>query len=190
MNTPKKGGALLDRVIGIFAILAGILVVYTFSSVCLEVVLRYFFNRPQVWVIETAEYALLFITFLGAAWVLRNEGHVRVDLLINQLRPGAQTAINTVTSIVSAAVCLILTWYTGQLAFDHLQRGVVSEKMLSFPKGVLLAVIPVGCFLLFIQFVRRTHRYLKSSRVDGAKGNPASRTPTSPSGDENNWNGG
>jgi TRAP-type C4-dicarboxylate transport system permease small subunit len=190
MNTPKRGGTLLDRVVGVFAVVAGILVVYTFCSVCLEVVLRYFFNRPQVWVIETAEYALLFITFLGAAWVLRNEGHVRVDLLINQLRPRAQTGINTVTSIVGAAVCLVLTWYTGQLAFDHLQRGVVSEKMLSFPKGVLLAVIPVGCFLLFIQFLRRTHRYLKSSRADGAKNNAVSRPPTSPSGDENNWNGG
>ena len=190
MNTPKRGGTLLDRVVGAFAIVAGILVVYTLCSVCLEVVLRYFFNRPQVWVIETAEYALLFITFLGAAWVLRNEGHVKVDLLINQLRPRAQTAINTVTSIVSAAVCLILTWYTGQLAFDHLQRGVVSEKMLTFPKGVLLAVIPVGCFLLFIQFLRRTHRYLRISGVDGAKSSPPSSTSTRRSGDDSSWNGG
>jgi TRAP-type C4-dicarboxylate transport system permease small subunit len=165
MNDRNKGKSVFDRVIGVFAFSAGILIIYTFSSVCLEVVLRYFFNRPQVWVMETAEYSLLFITFLGAAWVLRNEGHVKVDLVINQLKPKAQTTINIFTSIVSAAVCLVLTWYTGQLAFDHLQRGVLSERMVNLPKGVLLAVIPVGSFLLFVQFLRRTYSYLKSRRV-------------------------
>ena len=39
--------------------------------VCAEVLLRYGFNSPISWVVEISEYALLWITFLGAAWVLR-----------------------------------------------------------------------------------------------------------------------
>jgi len=160
-----KVNAIFDRVISVFAFLAGILIAYAFLSVCLEVILRYFFHRPQVWVIETAEYSLLFITFLGTAWVLRNGGHVRVDVVLNQFKPQTQASINISTSIIGAIVCLVLAWYTGQLAWDYFQRGVYTIKMLDFPKGPLLAVIPVGFFLLFIQFLRRTYGYLQGRRV-------------------------
>ena len=172
MKMLKKANTVFDRVIGVSAFLASIIITYAILAVCLEVVLRYFFNRPQIWVIETAEYSLLFMTFLGAAWVLKNEGHVKVDLVLNQFKPGTQASINIVTSIIGAIVCLILAWYTGQITLDHIQRGVYTTQVLEIRKGYILAVIPVGSFLLFIQFLRRTHNYLmdRSMSRDKTKG--------------------
>ena len=51
----------------------------------IEVFLRTFFNRPQEWVMELSEYALLYITFLSAAFVLKKEGHIVVDLVTCRL---------------------------------------------------------------------------------------------------------
>ena len=45
--------------------------------------MRYFLNRPLVWVLELTEYALLWVTFLGAAWLLRQGGHVQVDVIVD-----------------------------------------------------------------------------------------------------------
>ena len=45
-------------------------------SVCWEVFSRYYLGRGTAWVIEFSEYSILFMTFLGTAWLLRKDGHV------------------------------------------------------------------------------------------------------------------
>ena len=61
-------------------ILAGVAMVVLgliIFSVCLEIIMRYFLNWPLVWVVELTEYGLLHVTFLGAAWLLRQGGTSR-----------------------------------------------------------------------------------------------------------------
>jgi TRAP-type C4-dicarboxylate transport system permease small subunit len=41
---------------------------------CYEVVMRYFFMIPSLWVVQTCEYALLWIVFLGATRLLSEQG--------------------------------------------------------------------------------------------------------------------
>jgi len=125
-----------------------------------DVGLRFFLNRPITWVFEGTEYSLLYITFLGAAWLLKREGHVRIDLVLNWLKPRPRTFLNVITSILLAIVCLIFVWYGAQITWDYFQRGILSVKYYSLPKFAFLAVIPVGSFLLFVQSVKRTYRYL------------------------------
>jgi TRAP-type C4-dicarboxylate transport system permease small subunit len=47
-----KANAVFDRVLDITAFLGGALLVFLILSVCWEVVLRYFFNKPTSWVVE------------------------------------------------------------------------------------------------------------------------------------------
>ncbi|GAH24314.1 unnamed protein product, partial [marine sediment metagenome] len=67
-----------------------------------EITARNLFNYSIRWVLEISEVSLLFITFMGAAWLLRREGHVSLDLLVPRLKPKTQTIINVTTSIVGA----------------------------------------------------------------------------------------
>lgn len=159
MKITTKAGAFFEGVIGIGALVASILLTFALLSVCLEVILRYFLGQPTIWVVEITEYILLFITFLGAAWVLKREGHVKVDLISNRLNSRAQTFLETVTSIISAIVCLVLAWYTAQLTWDYFQRNVEVIAVFKVPKAPILAIIPLGYFLLFIQFIRRSHGF-------------------------------
>lgn len=126
-----------------------------------DVTLRYLINRPITWVFEATEYSLLYITFLGTAWLLKREGHVKLDLLLNWLKPRTQTFLNVVTSILLAIVCLLLVWYGAHSTWDHFQRGILSVRYYEPPKFIFLAVIPVGSFLLFIQSIKRTYGYVR-----------------------------
>ena len=40
-----------------------------------EVVVRYAFGRPTIWVTEIASYMLVAVAFLGASWTLKCGGH-------------------------------------------------------------------------------------------------------------------
>jgi TRAP-type C4-dicarboxylate transport system permease small subunit len=77
-------------------------------AICAEVLLRYGFTSPILWVVEPSEYALLWITFLGAAWVLRHGGHVRVDILLQYLSPAALRVCGLFSAGAGAVTTLVL----------------------------------------------------------------------------------
>ena len=61
------------------AMMAGLMII-----VCIDLTLRYFFNSPLLWGTEVTEILLLYITFLGMAWVFREDGHVVIDVFTSK----------------------------------------------------------------------------------------------------------
>ena len=155
-----KIGAIFDHTPNFLACVAGILLVIGWFSVVADVVMRYFLNRPLVWVLETTEYVLTTIAFLGAAWLLRREGHVSLDLVLNLLKPRTQAMFHTITSILGAIACLIVVWYGVEATCSHYLKGMRIVTALAPPSAPFLTIIPVGFFLLFLQFLRRSYGYL------------------------------
>jgi TRAP-type C4-dicarboxylate transport system permease small subunit len=137
--------------------------------VCWEVVSRYFMGRGTVWVIEFSEYALLYITFLGTAWVLKRGGHVEMDLMTVRLKTRTQAVIKGAVSILGAFLCFVFTWFGSVVALEHLARGMHQPTLVGPPDFPLLAVIPLGFFLLGVQFLRRAHRFLITKEIKKTK---------------------
>lgn len=161
MKALTKIISFFDRVIDIFAFLAALLLLFMMLSVTFDVFMRFFFNRPQAWTIEFAGYSLLYITFLGTAWVLKKEGHVIIDIILDRLNPRNQNLFNIIISVIGMVISLILVWYGTLVTLDHFRRGVYFYTVLETPTAPILAIIPVGSFLLFIQFARRTYSYVQ-----------------------------
>ena len=144
-------------------IIAEFLIMFMMVSTVFNVILRNF-GWGMLWSLEITEYSLVFIPFLGAAWLLQREGHISLDLLLERIAPRPRILLNIATSIVVAAVVLILTWYSAHATADSFQVGYLAPGMLRFPRYLLLLVIPVGSFLLFIQFIRRINKYIQELR--------------------------
>jgi len=121
-----------------------------------DITLRYLFNKPLGWVKEVSEYTLVGLGFLVAAWILRDDGHVKMDLVLSKLRPRAQTMMNIITSSISTVVVLITTWFTIRVTLEFYRTRLVAPTVLEPPKWILLTPILVGSFLLGAQFIRRT----------------------------------
>ena len=162
-------GRILDRLMEGFAWLAGLLMMFSLITVCIDVVMRYFFNRPTGWVLQFSEYILLYIPFLAAAFVLREESHIRVDIVLNRLTGKTRSLINMVTSLLACLVLAILTYYGTYITIDFYQRKVPTLKYLKIPEFLVIMVIPIGCFLFSIQFIRRAYRYYKASGTRNEK---------------------
>jgi TRAP-type C4-dicarboxylate transport system permease small subunit len=157
-----KVGHVFDRILDIGAILGAAIIVFSVLGVCVQVVMRYFMGEPLTWMIDVTALLLLDMTFLGAAWLLRKEGHVSMDMVMNRLNPRHQSLLNIITSIVSAIVLAVITWYGAKTTWIYFEMGYWMSTTLSTPKWLVLGIIPVGSFLLFIQFLRRTYGYLRS----------------------------
>jgi len=151
----KKLMALFDHVVNGMIFLAGVILVFIMLSVCMEVILRYFLNRPQMWVTEVTEVLLLYITFLGTTWLLRQEGHVKVDIILNRLKPKTLALLGIFSSAIGVLVSITLTVSGFQLTWDYVQRGIYTPTAMEIPVSIIIVIIPVGSLMLLVQFIRR-----------------------------------
>jgi C4-dicarboxylate transporter DctQ subunit len=166
MNKPLN---IFDRILNIMTYLAGILLIFIMLSVCLEVVLRSFFNRPQIWVTEVTECLLLYITFLGTAWLLREEGHVKVDIILDRLKPKTVALLGIISSLIGLFVSLILAIYGLSVTWSYFQRGIYTPTAMEIPVFAILLIIPIGSSMLFIQFIRRTGKFIAEFIIEMGK---------------------
>ena len=159
-------GLIFDKFLNGGFLLSSALLIFILLSLCAEVVMRYFVGHPFGWVIEVVSLSLIFIPFLGAAWLLKKDGHVKMELVLECLNPRAQSMLNIFTSVLSALLWLVIAWYGGEVTFGAFQSGEhIPLSILEPLKAPLFMIIPIGSFLLFIQSIRNIFRYLRSWRA-------------------------
>lgn len=157
MNFFKRLNTFFDKTVDVLAFFSGFLVLFSMLSVSLSVMARYFLGYTTTWVLELNEFALLYITFLSAAWVLRIERHVIMDIVIQRLQLKRQRILNLITSTLCSAVCLCIMWFGVRLVWQHIQAGRMLTEGIRLPSAVVLFVIPFGFLLLSIQFLKRAY---------------------------------
>ncbi|MHB1407788.1 MAG: TRAP transporter small permease [Desulfitobacteriaceae bacterium] len=167
MGVGKSAWRIFDLVLNVLVFFAGILLVFLMIIVSMEALGRYFYNHSLIWVTQISEYSLLFITFLGAAWLLREEGHVTVELIIERMRPRRRAILTGITSFIIAVTFLLITVYGVQVVLDLWARGVYDPTLLKIPKAPIVAVIPLGSILLVVQALRRSYRHFRKAILSG-----------------------
>jgi C4-dicarboxylate transporter, DctQ subunit len=158
-----------DLVLDVFMFLAAAIIGFLMIAVCWDVLARAFAGKPVIWVLEFTEYGLLYITFLSGGWLLKNEGHVNNDLLLARLSTKNGFLLNTMTSVLGMIICLLITWFGAAVSLEKLQSGAYQPTPVETPDFPIFVIIPVGFFLLSIQFLRRGHRNLVQWKEAGAK---------------------
>lgn len=176
MRTLSK---LYDHLLGGLVVVVCVLIVLAMLFVSIDVVARYFFNRPMAWVFEATEYFMLYVPFLGMAALVRRDGHVKIDLLVGALTPRSRVAFDFATSILCTIACAIVAYYSALSTMSHFRRGVLTYGLYPIPKGWLIAGICLGFTLTTIEFARRAWRRWKEMSGDPAllEAEPPPSTP-------------
>jgi TRAP-type C4-dicarboxylate transport system permease small subunit len=158
----QKANSIFDRIINLMAVLAGILMMLTLFLVCGDIGTKLTIGRSLPWVAEIVEYCLLWLTFLGTSWVLKQNSHIRMDMVVDKLNPRHRSVLNAVTSFLGAMVCLIIAWYSAKVTWQHFQTGYKLLTFMTLPSALINFIIPIGFISLTVQFVRRGHGFLKT----------------------------
>jgi TRAP-type C4-dicarboxylate transport system permease small subunit len=155
-----RGGVarVFDRVLDLGAALAATLLLAVMLATTVKVIFRYVLHEGLIGIDQISGTLLLYITFLGAAWVLRREEHVTIDLLVTGRSPKTRRRLHVISSVMGALVCLTLTVFGTLEVVGSWQRGILIPAELEIPRAINLAVIPLGSALLCLQFVRRARR--------------------------------
>ncbi len=167
MKQTVQVGKTFDHVLNTCAGIAIAIVYFMMFAVCAEIVFRYFLHMPIRWVVEITSILLLYMTFLATAWLLREEGHVTIDLLFVRFTPRVQNLFSIIVSIIGAALSVVMIWYGTDITIDFIQRGVLTPTILELPRAAIIIVIPIGSLLLLLQCLRRGWDHLKLWKAGG-----------------------
>jgi len=160
----KKLDRIFDGTVSIFAALSGVVLVFAMLLINADVIMRYFIKKPIAWSVEISGYALVWLTFLGTAWVLRKDGHVKMDMVIKRLKPRGQAMLNSIISTVIAIACAIALWYSLKSVIELLQAHYYTPTALELPLGIVAIIIPAGFMMLIIQSIKNIQRNWKRWR--------------------------
>jgi TRAP-type C4-dicarboxylate transport system permease small subunit len=158
----KKG--VVDHVIDFMAGLAGLLLVAAVLIVCFEIVMRYFFRKPQVWSVEVCEYILFTLAFLGAPWLLKKGGHVSVDVVTETLSSRARAYLGVFACGIGVLISAVITWFSIKAAWNSYVIGEVVTKTLTVGKHYFLLFITLGYFFLMLEFGRQFLNHLRAPK--------------------------
>lgn len=155
-----------DRLIDGTGLVAGVCVAAMAVAITVDIVLRYFDWGTIRWVVEVSEYDLFVITFLGAPWVLREGGHVRVDLVASALPLSLRRIMELAAELIGLVVAAALGVFGLLACIDAYVTDTRIYKTLTFHEWWLLALLPLSGALLSIEFVRRIRRILVGAYLD------------------------
>ncbi|MGI9535847.1 MAG: TRAP transporter small permease [Desulfocapsaceae bacterium] len=148
---------LLDKVCQLCAVIAALLLLFVTFSITYSIITRQMGLGSPIWVFQFNEYSLLWITFLGTAWLLAENKHVQISLLTTVLGDKVNKGLDVIHNIVGSVLCGVLAWYGFFSTKDHLVRNVIDTQAVDVPKWIILVVIPFGFTLLSLQFLRKLY---------------------------------
>jgi TRAP-type C4-dicarboxylate transport system permease small subunit len=73
--------------------LSSIFVSVIFILTTVNIVMRYFFNRPFIWAEEITLFVFIWFGFITSAYTLSIDKHIRLELILDRINPKVRKAI-------------------------------------------------------------------------------------------------
>jgi tripartite ATP-independent transporter DctM subunit len=148
------------RITKLFFRVAAVLVCVMPIPVFVDVVMRTIFDFSLPGIVELEEYFLLLVIYYSLAHVHITAGHIRIDVITEKIPSSLQPVITSVTSLLSVALFVLMTW---QLAANGVDKLGVLSSSLRLPLGIFYLLAAVGTALEIFAATKDAIRYLLKS---------------------------
>lgn len=135
-----------------------------FAVVIVDVVLRYVFNAPFIWSLEFNEWMLLLIFIFAIPECTRQNGHIRMELVITHLPPRVQEFLDIVYVVCATGIFFLLGRHAWEeFLFDY-ELDRITEYV-QLPIWLHHLLIFGMCLILIFYYVMRLIATLVNSRA-------------------------
>lgn len=150
---PADGRSALSRLITPLGALGSLLFLGVACIIVYEVVMRFVFRAPTMWVAEISSLLTIVAAFLIFAYTLQEKGHTRVDFVTAYLSKGSAFLLEVFTTGLGILLCAILTVHGVKMVHSSYAMGELSQT-LQLPLWVPQAFVPLGGLLMLLELLR------------------------------------
>lgn len=165
-STLSKLDRVLFRVETFLALLSGLAVFSLMVLAVVSVTGRNLMNAPLPGYVDWIEQAMPLIAFMGIAYVMREGAHIRMDILVGQLRGRALYVFELITTLAVLLLMVLLVWGT----WAHFQRSFDfgapmwsrdSSMDIALPIWPAKLLAPVAFFVLCLRLCLQVWAYVR-----------------------------
>lgn len=146
----ERGLGFLNRVIVVFAAIALVAACVILSY---SVIGRALFKAANYWQDEAAVFLLVGATFMTAAYVQGQRGHIGIEAFVGLLSPMANRIRLWLVDVASFLFCMFFAWKSWTLTHEAWADGQVSNSMWSPPLAIPYGLMAIGMTLLCVQIL-------------------------------------
>ena len=142
--------ALCNNIIVFFAALA---LIAACAILSYSVLSRALFHSANYWQDEAAVFLLVGATFMTAAYVQGQRGHIGIEAFVGLLSPTINRIRLWLVDVASLLFCAFFAWKSWTLTHEAWTDGQVSNSMWSPPLAIPYGLMATGMTLLCVQIL-------------------------------------
>lgn len=128
----------------------------TVGMILLEILLWNVFKETTLIADEYSAYLLAAMVFWGAGHTLQENGHIRITLFVNLLRPLPTLILNVIASCLTTILMGYLLYYLYRMIESTYRYETTSGTLSNTPIWIPQSLMWIGCAGFFLQLVAHT----------------------------------
>jgi TRAP-type mannitol/chloroaromatic compound transport system permease small subunit len=139
----------MDRIADWVGLIAMYLIFLMIAVLLLDAITRNVIHFPLHWCVEFAQFTLAAYFFMGGAMTLKNDDHVRMDLIYSHLSPRGRDRMDLVTILCLGFYLCVMLWGS----VSSLQYAIeTDERRFSLwnPSMIPIKSLMVACIVLML----------------------------------------
>ncbi len=161
----------LDRIFDYVGYISAVLMILMMVNVFYDVIMRYFFRTSSIALQESEWHLFSMVFLLGIGYALKEDGHVRVDVIYDSLHFKKKAVVNILgTTVFLIPFSFLIAFGSTDFVLEAYQTHEVSGDPGGLPyRWLIKALIPFSFYLLVLSSVGFIIRNINLFRKSDSK---------------------
>ena len=151
-----------DKIVKYSGYLASALFIAIGFIVSYEVIMRYLFNSPTIWVNEVSRFLQIWATYLALTYSFHKKDFIRITVIYDRLNDNGKKILDFISFIFIIIFSCFVVYYGWLIAYDSLKVGRTSSTILDVPSFLTELAIPLCFAFLVLRVILEAIRYIRN----------------------------
>lgn len=152
----------IENLIKLSGYLASALFVGIGFIVFYEVVSRYIFNAPTIWVNEISRFLQIWATYLALTYSFHHKDLIRITFIYDKLGESGKKFLDFISFLFIIFFSSFVVFYGWIIAYDSFRVGRTSSTILDLPAFLTEFAIPICFAFLLIRTLMEVIKYISN----------------------------
>ena len=151
-----------DKLVKYSGYLASALFITIGFIVSYEVIMRYLFNSPTIWVNEVSRFLQIWATYLALTYSFHKNDFIRITVVYDRLNENGKKILDFISFIFILIFSSFVVYYGWLIAYDSLKVGRTSSTILDVPSFLTEVAIPLCFAFLVLRVILEAIKYIRN----------------------------
>ena len=151
-----------DKIVKYSGYLASALFITIGFIVSYEVIMRYLFNSPTIWVNEVSRFLQIWATYLALTYSFHKNDFIRINVVYDRLNENGKKILDFISFIFILIFSSFVVYFGWLIAYDSLKVGRTSSTILDVPSFLTELAIPLCFAFLVLRVILEVITYIRN----------------------------